>query len=118
MPERRLGELHCTCPMRIRYRTKGGLSDRSIVNVPYGVVTQRVRVLDTEVHEEIVRMLAIDDRLAIGRLSCLKQKRIPAVRDCRRLKTEHGPEHDASGAQAMNCAQHPPIRRIEPVTRA
>src|SRR5436305_1386483 len=43
--------------MREGYRPQGRVADRSVVDVPGSLFTQRVRILDAQLHHEIMRML-------------------------------------------------------------
>src|ERR1041385_5262186 len=63
-------------------------------------------------------MLRVDERLAECGFAGLKQERIAAIGDGRRVEAEHRGEHDAAGAQRMFGARHEPARRIKLVAAA
>jgi hypothetical protein len=55
--------------MREGNRPQGRVADKSVVDVPDFLFTQRVRILDAQLHHEIVRMLCIDEWCAVRRLA-------------------------------------------------
>ena len=57
-------------------------------------------------HEEVVRMLAVDERLAIQRLSGLQQQRIAGLADRRRICREHASQPESAGAERALSHEH------------
>src|SRR6516164_1797381 len=79
-----------------------------VVKVPDGV-SQFARVLNAEFHDEVVRVLTIDNRLAMGGFAGLEEQWIPLIRDGEWFQAQHGAQHDGTAAQRMQGAQHSPI---------
>src|SRR5262249_4554597 len=71
---------------------------------------QRPRVLQTKLHEEVVRMLTIHDGLAKRRLAGLEQLRVTAVGDRRRIKAQHAAKHETAFAELVFGHAHEPPR--------
>src|SRR5262249_34625185 len=59
--------------------------------------------------EEIMRVLAIVDRLAEGRLSLLKQKRVEALGHSGGLQADHGAERELGASKATVRPRHKPV---------
>src|SRR5438309_1382371 len=78
--------------MHERYGPEGRFADR-----PTGQRESR-RVVDgdpphrRELHEQVMRMLAIDERPSVQRLASLKDLTITVLADRCRIETEHGVE--------------------------
>lgn len=82
--------------MRKATGPQGWVADRSVVDVPGSVFTQRVRILDAQLHHEIIRMSRIDEWCAVRRLAGLKQQGLPAVCDRGGLQAELRAQHKAA----------------------
>ena len=109
MAERRLRDLAGRVAMRKSDRPERGIADRREVQVSERVTAERVRVLHGQLHEEIVRMLPVDELLAERGLAGLKQLRILAARDGRRLEAEHGPQQQMPSAERPLRGDHHPV---------
>ena len=68
---------------------KRGLTRVAKIGKPGSSLAERQRVLSRHLHEEIVRMLSIDERLAFVSLASLKKQRRTTARKRKRLSTEH-----------------------------
>ena len=113
MSERALRNLHRRRAMRIRHRPQRRVADRRVVHVPHRVLAKPVRVLHAQLHHEVMRMLAVDDGLAVRCLARLEQQRIALAADGRRFQTEHSAQHDIAAAEPMHSAQHAPIGGVK-----
>src|SRR5438132_11548600 len=80
--------------MRKRYRPNRRIANWRGVNVNI-----LVYIFRCQLHEEIVRMLRIDELFAECRLARLKKLGIAAIGDRRRLETEHRPQPDLASHQ-------------------
>src|ERR1700722_18609405 len=85
--------------LRISDRPDGGIAYRRSVKAEQRVVRERQIVERGQLHKEIVRVLAVDDRIAVSRFSLLKQLRIIAAADRRRLKRKHCARGERAAAQ-------------------
>ena len=85
----RLREFHRGSAVRECYRAQRWIADGSEVNIGGGVFTKLMGVMEPETHDEIVRMLRIDQRLPVGGLSGLKQQRVALAGDGRGIQAEH-----------------------------
>ena len=117
MAERRLRDFGCRGAVRIGDGTEGGIAERRGVDVADGVTGERMRVLRGQLHEEIVRMLRVDDRTAADRLAGLEQLRI-LLADRERLEAEHRPQHQMTAAERPVGHAHDPVRGEELVVAA
>ena len=98
--DRRFGIVHSGKPMHERRRAERGLAGQAEVDVDVIAIAQRERVSRGELHEQIVRMLAVDERrFAVGGFASLKQQRVAALADGRGLGGEHGAQSQRSQAQ-------------------
>src|SRR5437868_5766168 len=88
MAERRLRDFRRGRAMRIRDRTERRIAEGRRVDVADRVIGQRMRILGGELHEEVMRMLRVDDRTTVDRLAGLEQLWI-FLADRQRLETEH-----------------------------
>ena len=84
--------------MRVRDRTERRLADRSAVREPANAAAKRPLVLERELHEQVVRVLAIVNGVAVAGLTGRKQIGIPAAADRPRLGTEHRAHANATAA--------------------
>ena len=75
--------------MRIGGGTNGGIADRSSVETQESAFAETNVVKGGDLHEEVVRMLAIDDGLAECGFTLLEQFGVLAGGDRSRLEREH-----------------------------
>src|SRR5262249_40750674 len=66
------------------------------VNKPARTLTNRHRVSGTQLHEQIVRVLSVDQWLAFVRLTSLKQKRRATGRKGKRFSAEHSAQFESA----------------------
>src|SRR4051812_8146348 len=59
-----------------------------------------------------MRMLVVNERLAMIRFAGLKQLRKPGMWRCQRLRGKHLPEQNSPLTQAMLLHQHRPVNRL------
>src|SRR5947209_7593775 len=109
MAERSLRYFHSAGAMRIGSGAERGITNRRVIDSPMRVLRKRMRILKTNFHEEIMRMLAIHDGNSVGSFTCLKEQRVAPIRDGGGLKTEHSAQHNAARAHVVQCAQHAPV---------
>src|SRR5436190_8034548 len=81
MAERRLRDLRRRRAMRIGDRAERRIAERRGVDVPDRIRAEGVRIFGGHLHEEIVRMLRVDDRTPVDRLPRLEQFRV-LLPDC------------------------------------
>src|SRR5580698_4735378 len=79
-------------PVRKCDWAEGWVSYWSGIKRQDGLFTGLVVVERGEFHEEVVRVLAVDDGFAEGSLTLLEELGIIAARYGCRFKTEHGPQ--------------------------
>ncbi len=75
--------------MRVRDRAKRGIAHRREVDFDPGAPAQFPNVMEPEPHDEIVRMLPVDNGLPVGGFAGLKEQRVAAIRDGSRLQAQH-----------------------------
>src|SRR5437773_7527921 len=66
-----------------------------------------------ELHEQIVRVLSIDERAAVQRLANLKDICIACFTGGRGIEAEHAVQGELRCADLASCHAHPPVRRLE-----
>ena len=81
MRYRRLREFLSGGAMRIRDGTERGIAHGREVHIDGGVFGDLVSVMEAQSHDEIVRMLRVDNGMAVGGLAGLKQERIALAGD-------------------------------------
>src|SRR5690242_10471959 len=94
------------------------IAHRSEVKLERRVLAQRAGIVDSKPHDEIVRMLRIDQRLAECCLAGLEKLRIAPLRNSGRIETEHELEHERAVPQLMASGEHAPTLREELVGTA
>src|ERR1700722_6880077 len=105
--------------MRISDRPERGVAHGSDINFQPDVPAELSYVMETEPHDEIVRMLPVDDGLPVGSFSSLEEQRIAAISDGGRLQAQHQIHLErAVLASAMFRRSHEPIGGIELVASA
>src|ERR1700748_3905303 len=90
------GIFRCRHPMLIRWRAHGRVADRRCIKRKQSVFADLVVIEPGNLHEEIMRMLAVIDRIAECRFTLLKQLRIETLGDCGGVKADHGPKRKLS----------------------
>src|SRR5436190_20524281 len=108
MAERRLRDLRRRRTMRIGDRAESGIAERRNVEIADGVVRDRMRVFGSELHEEIVWMLRVDDRPAADRFSGLEQFGVLLAHG-ERFEAEHRAEHELPSAEWPAGHPHDPV---------
>jgi hypothetical protein len=78
-----------------------------------GLVSERHTPDRCKLHEEIVRMLAVDEGAAVERLADLEQLGVAASAFCRSIETQHRLQGDARRSNPMRRLSHPPVGRLE-----
>ncbi len=71
-----------------------------------------------ELHEQVVRVLAIDERLSVERLASLEQLAITLGANRRGVEAEHRRECQPPGGRRPAGHTHPPVRHDELVAAA
>ena len=115
MPERCRRVLPCRGPVHER----GGAERRVAANGglhPVGsLVAERAPVRRRQIHEQVVGVLPVDDRVAAERLAGLEQLRRAAVRDRGRFERVHHHQGDPPAGHVPLGHDHPEVRRLEGV---
>src|SRR5687767_11539131 len=93
--------------------TQGGLARIAKVSKPSAAIAEWYCVRRRELHEEIVRVLGIDNWTALVGFTGLKQERRAARRKGKRLKTEHTAQLERTGADLAKCHRHEPVCRFK-----
>ena len=75
--------------MRIGNRPERRVANRCYVQVECRVLRELARIMETERHNKIVRMLRIHQRRAVSGFARLEKQRIAAVCNGCRLQAEH-----------------------------
>ena len=109
VPQRRKRVVADGSPMRKRLRTQRRIAHRACIQAKDRVRTNLAVVQAGEFHEQVVRMLPVDNRLAIGRLTLLKQLWIKPSSNRRRFQAEHGAQRHFVGAKAALRHGHHPV---------
>src|SRR5205814_7902800 len=99
--------------MRKCDRTERRIADRSKINLEHGLVREWTRVVHSQGHDQVVRMLGVDDRFSESGLARLEQQWIAPVPDRQRVKARHHLKHEASLAYDVFRRAHEPVRRIK-----
>src|SRR5438552_14924658 len=95
------------------WRPKGGLTRITEVCEPRSAFSQGHRVLRGQLHPKVVRVLSVDQWLALESLSRLKKQRRTAPRESEWLKAEHAAQLQGPVAELVKCHRHKPIRRLK-----
>src|SRR6185312_9277913 len=95
--------------MRIRAWPHGRIANRSGVKRKQRVVPQREVVERGQFHEEIVRVLAVINRLAESRFTLLEQKWIETLGHGCRFQAEHSAECKLAVANLALRHGHEPV---------
>src|SRR6266571_2283830 len=97
--------------MRVSAWTHGRISHRRGIKRKETVFSQPQVVQRGHLHDEVVRMLPVIDRLAESRLSLLEKQRIEALRYGCRLQAEHGSERKLAAPDLALRHGHKPVGR-------
>src|SRR5215472_3723361 len=89
--------------------THGRIADRSRVKREQGMIAQLPVVDRCYLHEEVMRVLAINDGSAERRFTLLKQLRVETVAYGCRLQAEHGPQCQLSRPKRALDHGHKPV---------
>ena len=95
--------------MRIGGGPDGGIADRRGVEAQQGVFASSDVVEGGDLHEEVVRMLAVDDRLAEGGLALLEEQWILAAGDGGGFEGEHRAEGKLARTKLPHRHGHDPV---------
>ena len=87
--------------MGIGGRTQGGFAARAAVEVDRGTFAEHDLVEGGEFHEEIVRVLAVDDGDAVGGFAGGEEQRIALAGDGGGFGAQHGAEGERAGSGAV-----------------
>src|SRR5205807_9750603 len=104
------GILRRRCSVHKCGRSQCRLAGITEVSKPRSSFTQGHGILRGQFHKEIVRMLSVDNGLALIRLSGLKEQRRTAPSKGKRLKTEHTAKLQRAGPHAPERYRHKPVR--------
>src|SRR4030095_4343498 len=99
--------------MHKSYRTQRRLAGITEVSEPCAAFTERMGVLRRQVHEQTVRVLSIDQRLAFVGLARLKQQGRSAGRKSKRFSAEHRAQLQSAFSQLVKGHRHDPVRRLK-----
>ena len=106
MRDRRLGDVHAGEAVHERRRSERGLSGQSAIH-EQRVVAARDAQADRQFHEQVVRMLAVDQRrVTVRRLAGLEQQRVAVLPDGRGLGGQHRAQAQRRRAQWMLAHRH------------
>src|SRR5215213_1092151 len=92
---------------------KRGLARIATVHKPARAFADGHRVVRAQFHEEIVRMLAIDQRFALVRLTCLEEQGRAAGWKRKWLSAEHAAQLEGSRTRAPYRRRHEPVCRFK-----
>src|SRR5688572_19067605 len=89
--------------------TKGWLAGESCINLPGDTRRQRMFVLACELHDEVVRVLAVVDRIPLAHFAAGEQAQVAAAGNREWLQARHCAEPDASATSRPTQHEHPPV---------
>src|ERR1700744_2525691 len=92
-----------------RLGTQRRIADRSDITAQQRVRADLMIVERSDLHEEIVRVLPVNDWFTESGLALLKEFRVETPADCRRLKAEHGAQSELAGAICTLRHRHKPV---------
>lgn len=104
--------------MRVSDGAYGGVSGGRGIEGKQRVGAELPIVERGDLHEEIVRVLAVDDGAAVGGFSLLEEQRVFAAGDGGGLKAEHGAQSELAGAKRALRHGHEPVGGEELVASA
>src|SRR2546428_6373654 len=94
-------------------RSERRLTRITEVGKPSTALSKSHRVLRRQLHPKIMRMLSIDERLALESFPGLKEQRRAATRKCEWLKAEHPAQLHGPFPEFVKSHRHKPISRFE-----
>src|SRR5262245_23328654 len=94
-------------------RTERRLRHRTAIRVYLRFLVDLKTEAAGQLHEQLVRMLTVDDREAEGGFAGLKKQRVPSLSHRRRLQTEHRTKPDPIPADLPRQHGHEPVCRKE-----
>src|SRR6516165_10468203 len=94
--------------MRIGCRSDGGITDGGRVKRQPSLLAEFPVVESGQFHQELVRVLAIDDWIAIGRLALLKEQRILPLSNGCGFEAEHSTQGEIPGTKPALRHGHEP----------
>src|SRR5512147_636804 len=95
--------------MRVRDGAERRLGCRSTEQLPADGADERRIVPRRDLHEQIVRMLAVVNRLSTTQLAGREQVRITATANCPRLEARHATQSEAAASGAAFRHYHQPV---------
>ena len=96
-----------------RDRPERGLADRRAGQRQGDPLSDRLQPHRRGLHEEVVRMLVVDERIPLEGLADLEDVAVALRADRRRVETEHQVERELAFAGALLGHAHPPVRRLD-----
>src|SRR5919198_1801630 len=99
--------------MHERDRAEGRLAGGGEVELDAKTRRERAFVHRGQLHPEIMRMLAVNERLALVALAALQQQRIAAVGDGCRIQAEHRSSLHPPTEDVTTRHHHRPVERAE-----
>ena len=91
--------------------TYGGIAHRRGVERKEGVLAQLQIIEHSQLHEEIMGMLAVDDGPSEGRFTHLQELGVTPPRHRRGLEAQHGAQRQCAGARLALRHGHEPVGR-------
>src|SRR6185437_17082659 len=95
--------------MRVSHRSHGGIAHRSSIKRKQRLVVQLPVVQRGDLHEKVMRMLAIIDGPAKSCFTLLEELRVKAMRDGGRFQARHGAQGELPGAERPLSHRHEPV---------
>src|SRR5438874_2585020 len=95
--------------MRVSAWSHGRIADRRGIKRKQAVFSQAQVVQSGQLHDEVVGVLPVIDRLAERRLSLLEKQRIEALRYGCRFQAEHGSERKLAAPDLALRHGHKPV---------
>ncbi len=113
MANGRLRKLHRGGAVRIGDGSQRGVAHGRIVEVQHYRFADAMRIVRAQPHHEIVRMLAVDQRDAVGGLAGLKELRVATAGNGGGYQAQHGFKQQGASEERVPGRAHDPIGRIE-----
>ena len=104
--------------MRVGRGADGGVADGGGIEAEEGAFAEADVVEGGDLHEEVVRVLAVDDGLAEGGFALLEELGVLAVGDGCGFEREHGAQSELAGAELSHGHGHEPVGGEELVAAA
>ncbi len=90
--------------MRVGHRAKRGIAHRRDVGIHRGVLAELTDIVKSQRHDEIVRVLRVDEGQAVGGLAGLEEQGIAAIGDGGGLQAQHQLGLESAFAPALCSA--------------